>query len=172
MSDKEKSTAPDTAQAEETKQAENETPSGKSESKQEEKAAVATATIAAENKTDNEKRFTQKELDELIEKRLARERKNAEKSAAEGAAETAALKSAIECFKAGVRNDCIDDAVLLASKLVKDGTDFTAALGKVLEKHPYFRNDSKGVTTGVKTGSSTFAPSDGKLRAAFGLSKK
>lgn len=121
-----------------------------------------------------EKTFTQKEMDEIISERLKRERKNSEKANGEAektAKENAALKNSLACYKAGVKEDCIEDAVTLAERLVDDKTDFNAALKKVLEKHPSFVSGG-AVTTGVRTENKSYSQSDEGLRAAFGLKPK
>lgn len=113
-----------------------------------------------------EKTFTQAEVDDIVRKRLARASKDSQVTAAENAA----LRSSIACFKAGVRAECIEDAVALASKYVDDKTDFDAALAKVLEKYPAFG----GTVQAVKNSSPDMTPkktekSDAGLRAAMGL---
>lgn len=121
-----------------------------------------------------EKTFTQKEMDEIVSERLKRERKNSEKASGEAektAKENAELKNSLACYKAGVKEDCIEDAVVLAGRLVNDKTDFEAALKKVLEKHPSFVSGG-AVTTGVRTENKSYSQSDEKLRAAFGLKPK
>lgn len=136
-------------------------------------ASKSTETAAKPEERPAEKTFTQKEMDEIISERLKRERKNSEKANGETektARENAALKNSLACYKAGVREDCIEDAVTLAERLMDDKTDFGAALKKVLEKHPSFV--SGGLTTGVKTENKSYSQSDEKLRAAFGLKPK
>lgn len=104
-------------------------------------AAETTEDAAGKKSTDegsvqNEtpKTFTQAEVDEIVRRRLARASKDNQVTAAENAA----LRSSIACFKAGVKAECVEDAVALASKYVDDKTDFDAALAKVLEKYPTF----------------------------------
>ena len=131
-----------------------------------------------QKKPPDEKTFTQKELDEIVSERLKRERKMADKVAEKASGETekiakenAELKNSLACYKAGVREDCIEDAVILAERLVDDKTDFGTALIKVLEKHPSFVSGG-AVTTGVRTENKSYSQSDEKLRAAFGLKQK
>lgn len=116
-----------------------------------------------------ERRFSQSEVDEIISKRLARESKNAEK-AENTAKENETLRQSLACYKAGVKDDCIDDAVTLAKKLVNDKTDFSAALKKVIEKYPSFTGKDRA--TGVQMGDKSFSSSDADLRKAFGLKAK
>lgn len=122
-----------------------------------------------ETKAPEEKRFTQAEVDEIVTKRLARESKKAENAVN---AENESLKQSLACYKAGVKDDCIDDAVTLAKKLTDDKTDFSAALKKVLEKYPSFKGASPAKPTGVSMSDRNFPASDDALRKAFGLKTK
>ena len=119
---------------------------------------------------NSEKTFTQAEVDKMIEKRLARERSSAETKADKALKEIIELKNANACYKAGIKDDCVEDAVTLANKLVNDKTDFSAALKKVIEKYPQFVKGTvnTGITTGTKT-SNNSDNGDKALRAAFGL---
>lgn len=130
---------------------------------------------AAEQQTDKtapkpEKTFTQAEVNAMIEKRLARERTSAESKADKALNEIAALKNVNACYKAGIKDECIDDAITLAGKLTDDKTDFSAALKKVMEKYPQFKAaaSAPNITTGTKTSNSSDSD-DKALRAAFGL---
>ena len=126
-----------------------------------------------------EKTFTQSEVDKLIEGRLKRERKSADEKADRALAEITALKHQNACYKEGIRDDCVEDAILLAGKLVNEKTDFSAALKKVVEKYPAFKADGKSavpekqekktITTGIDTKNTSDINTDDKLRAAFGL---
>lgn len=124
-------------------------------------------------KSDNksiEKTYTEKEVQKRIERALADAQKTADDKAETALREITALKNQTACYKAGVREDCIEDAITLAAKLTDDKTDFGKALGKVLEKYPQFKNAEKPVTTGTKTKDNTDGGSDAALRKAFGLS--
>ena len=119
-----------------------------------------------------EKTFTQAELDAIVERRLKRERTSAEEKADKALKRISELETKNACYKLGVKEDCIEDAVALAEKLVNDKTDISAALGKVLEKYPVFKADkSKPSATGVHT-ETTHDTDDSALRKAFGLPPK
>ena len=119
-----------------------------------------------------EKTFTQAELDAIVEKRLKRERTSAEEKADKALKRISELETKNVCYKLGIKEDCIEDAVALAEKLVNDKTDISAALSKVLEKYPVFKADkSKPAATGVHT-ETTHDTDDSALRKAFGLPPK
>ena len=119
-----------------------------------------------------EKTFTQAELDAIVEKRLKRERTSAEEKADKALKRISELETKNACYKLGIKEDCIEDAVALAEKLVNDKTDISAALSKVLEKYPVFKADkSKPAATGVHT-ETTKEMDDSALRKAFGLPPK
>ena len=131
----------------------------------------------AENGEKAEKTFTQAEVDRLIKERLARVEKKKTKTAEELGAEVATLNQTIAqltqsnaCYKAGIRSECVEDAVTLAAKLVSDDTDFDKALAKVLEKYPDLVKKATPVKTGVKTEEST--TEDDAWRLAMGLKRK
>ena len=122
--------------------------------------------------TKPEKTFTQAELDAIVEKRLKRERTSAEEKADKALKRISELETKNACYKLGIKEDCIEDAVALAEKLVNDKTDISAALSKVLEKYPVFKADkSKPAATGVHT-ETTKETDDSALRKAFGLPPK
>ena len=119
-----------------------------------------------------EKTFTQAELDAIVERRLKRERTSAEEKADKALKRISELETKNVCYKLGIKEDCIEDAVALAEKLVNDKTDISAALSKVLEKYPVFKADkSKPAATGVHT-ATTKETDDSALRKAFGLPPK
>ena len=119
-----------------------------------------------------EKTFTQAELDAIVERRLKRERTSAEEKADKALKLISELKTKNACYKLGIKEDCIEDAVALAEKLVNDKTDISAALSKILEKYPVFKADkSKPAATGVHT-ETTHDTDDSALRKAFGLPPK
>ena len=125
-----------------------------------------------ETEVKPEKTFTQAELDAIVERRLKRERTSAEEKADKALKLISELKTKNACYKLGIKEDCIEDAVALAEKLVNDKTDICAALSKVLEKYPVFKADkSKPAATGVHT-ETTKETDDSALRKAFGLPPK
>ena len=126
----------------------------------------------SETEAKPEKTFTQAELDAIVEKRLKRERTSAEEKADKALKRISELETKNACYKLGIKEDCIEDAVALAEKLVNDKTDISAALSKVLEKYPVFKADkSKPAATGVHT-ETTHDTDDSGLRKAFGLPPK
>ena len=126
----------------------------------------------SETETKPEKTFTQAELDAIVERRLKRERTSAEEKADKALKLISELKTKNACYKLGIKEDCIEDAVALAEKLVNDKTDISAALSKILEKYPVFKADkSKPAATGVHT-ETTHDTDDSALRKAFGLPPK
>ena len=126
----------------------------------------------SETEVKPEKTFTQAELDAIVERRLKRERTSAEEKADKALKRISELETRNACYKLGIKEDCIEDAVALAEKLVNDKTDISAALSKVLEKYPVFKADkSKPAATGVHT-ETTKEMDDSALRKAFGLPPK
>ena len=125
----------------------------------------------SETEAKPEKTFTQAELDAIVEKRLKRERTSAEEKADKALKRISELETKNVCYKLGIKEDCIEDAVALAEKLVNDKTDISAALSKVLEKYPVFKADTKPSATGVHT-ETTKETDDSALRKAFGLPPK
>ena len=137
-----------------------------------EKPADKSKDKPSETETKPEKTFTQAELDAIVERRLKRERTSAEEKADKALKRISELETKNACYKLGIKEDCIEDAVALAEKLVNDKTDISAALSKVLEKYPVFKADkSKPAATGVHT-ETTYDTDDSALRKAFGLPPK
>ena len=163
-----------TATAEKTteeKPAEQEQPKEKA-------SAPAASSEAAEKKPaaeekPTEKTFTQDEVNKLIADRLSREKRSADAKADEALKKIAALENRNACYKAGVKDDYVDDVIALASRGIDDKTDFSKSLAKVLEKYPVFKSGAApaGATTGVKTEDKSQAD-DAALRRAFGLDDK
>lgn len=123
--------------------------------------------------TQEEKTFTQADVDKLIQERVARERKNqlpkeelkayqewkksqkteeekknealtnAEK--ARLAAEERALlaETKVTCLSKGVVADSVDDVVILAKAMVTDEVTIEQAIDKVLEKYPSFKGQQQ-----------------------------
>lgn len=125
--------------------------------------------IPPDGSKNTEKTYTEKEVQKRIKDALAAEKKSADDKADEALREITALKNQTACYKAGVREECIEDAITLAAKLTDDKTDFGKALTKVLEKYPQFKTAEKPVTTGVKTKDSSEGGDDAALRKYFGL---
>ena len=120
-----------------------------------------------------EKTFTQDEVNKLIADRLSREKRSADAKADEALKKIAALENRNACYKAGVKDDYVDDVIALAVRSIDGKTDFSKALAGVLEKYPMFKAGTApaGATTGVKTEDKAQAD-DAALRRAFGLDDK
>ena len=160
-----------TTQTEATSQEQTETTPETTE-KPADKSKDKPAEKPSETETKPEKTFTQAELDAIVERRLKRERTSAEEKADKALKRISELETKNACYKLGIKEDCIEDAVALAEKLVNDKTDISAALSKVLEKYPVFKVDkSKPAATGVHT-ETTKETDDSALRKAFGLPPK
>lgn len=123
--------------------------------------------------TPPEKTYTEAEVEKIVEKRLKKERASADEKAEEALARIAHFENREACFKAGIREDCIDDVITLASKLVGEKTDINKAVAKIAEKYPQFKNSAdKLPTTGTRTKDDIGEISDDALRTAFGLAAK
>lgn len=106
---------------------------------------------------EEEKTFTQEDLDKAIEKRLARERrkwqkgkennkeenetdnKEVDKELQAKAERADELETKILCYEQGVDKDSVDDVVALAKAYTNDDTDIEDAIEKVLKKYPQFK---------------------------------
>lgn len=119
-----------------------------------------------------EKKFTQKDVDDAVKKRLARKKRKWQreqqkktsgqdtdgegKAGNEGAkddtrlkeAESRALKAETRaaCFEAGVDKDAIDDVTALAHSYmaVDEDLDLEEAIEKVVKKYPHFKKRAGG----------------------------
>ena len=158
--------------------AENITETTPQEQPKEQSAPAASSEAASNDKTPAEekpveKTFTQDEVNKLIADRLSREKRSADAKADEALKKIAALENRNACYKAGVKDDYVDDVIALASRGIDDKTDFSKALAGVLEKYPMFKAGTApaGATTGVKTEDKAQAD-DAALRRAFGLDDK
>ncbi len=128
-----------------------------------------------ENETPAEKTFTQAEVDELINKRLARERARKTASDTQKISEIDAVKKEIAelkaknaCYRAGVRDECLNDVMTLANANVDDETGFEEALEAVLKRYPNLVKAAP-ITTGKKFENKQDEPDLTGLRKAFGL---
>lgn len=138
-----------------------------------EAAEAVRSETAAEKKADTkkpqeEKVIPQSELDGIIEKRLKRERAASDEKMQKAMQEINSLKSRNICYRIGIRDDAVDDVIVLAERLVDDKTDLAAAIARVAEKYPAFSKSASSATTGVRT-ENTQSKNDDALRAAFGL---
>lgn len=121
----------------------------------------------SEEDDSGEKKFTQKDIDEAVKKRLARERRKwqreqqgntARKNTGSGEEETEREKKAREaeekasalelkwtCLEHDVKKECVDDVLALAKvHAAKDETlDIEDAIDKVLEKYPQFKEGTE-----------------------------
>lgn len=123
-----------------------------------------------EGEEANEKKFSQKDLDDAVKKRLARERRKWQREAqkngkeddgdgstdqdGESREETKARKAAedkvsalemkVSCYEAGVSKEAVDDVVALARSYMTadEDLDLEDAIEKVVKKYPQFK---KGV---------------------------
>ena len=92
-------------------------------------------------------------------------------------AELDAYKAKDEARKAGFRNEFVDDAVILATHGVKDGTTIAEALQAVANRHPDWKHtaDDKG-KNGFKVGAEPPKDNneavDTSLDEAFGIRRK
>lgn len=142
---------------------------------EDEKNEVMNSEIKTETETETkqeekkvEKTFTQSELDAILEKRLKRERTAADEKASKAIEEINSLKNKNACYKLGIKDDFIDDALALANRYLDDKTDMSQALSKVLDRFPSLTGKDKTVQTGVKT-EQTSEKNSNALRKAFGL---
>lgn len=118
----------------------------------------------SEEDDSGEKKFTQKDVDEAVKKRLARERRKwqrgqqstknnseeseeteQEKKAREAEEKASTLELKWTCLEHDVKKECVDDVLALAKvNVAKDETlDIEDAIDKVLEKYPQFGEESK-----------------------------
>lgn len=149
----------------------------------EETADAVTSGQGAENGTSDasgaldargasEKLFTQAEVNKLIKERLAREK--AARTATESAEleairrELKEFKAKNSCYRAGVRDEFVNDVMTLANASLDDATDFETALDSVIKRYPAFVKAAP-ITTGQKIESKQEEVSTDTLRKAFGL---
>ena len=120
----------------------------------------------------DEKKFSQREVDDVVKKRLAREKrkwqreqkKNTSKRTSgtdkkeedeseeedariqEAEAKASELELKWTCLEHDVKKDCVDDVLALAKVHVSkdESLDIEDAIDKVLEKYPQFKEDGEG----------------------------
>lgn len=126
-----------------------------------------------EEEKQEDKTFTQADVDKMIKDRIAREKKgqlskeeikayqdwkdsqktedekknealtNAEKAKQEAETKAANLEAKVTCLSKGVGPTSVDDVVVLAKAMVTEEVTIEQAVDKVLEKYPHF----KGIPT-------------------------
>lgn len=107
-----------------------------------------------DNDQEKPKTFTQEEVDELIKKRIARERKKLEKEQTQDKEKDTEEKPAVKepdnkklnememkllCYDHDIAKEFSKKAIALASTYLDDDTDLDGALEKVLEDFPQFK---------------------------------
>lgn len=107
-----------------------------------------------DNDQEKPKTFTQEEVDELIKKRIARERKKLEKEQTQEKDKETEEKPAVKepdnkklnememkllCYDHDIAKEFSKKAIALASAYLDDETDLDGALEKVLEDFPQFK---------------------------------
>ena len=107
-----------------------------------------------DNDQEKPRTFTQEEVDELIKKRIARERKKFEKDTTQAKEKDAEEKPAANepdnkklnememkllCYDHDIAKEFSKKAIALANAYLDDETDLDSALEKVLEDFPQFK---------------------------------
>lgn len=122
-----------------------------------------------EENDPDEKKYSQKDMDNAVEKRLARERRKwkkeqqknekhdgngktgdggeeSEDAKARKAAESRATKAEarVACYEAGVAKESVDDAIALAKSYMEndENLDLEEAIEKVVKKYPHFKKEA------------------------------
>lgn len=133
-------------------------------------AEAAETNSDTEKTTQEEKTFTQADVDKLIQERVARERKNqlskeelkayqawkesqkteeekknealtnAEKAKLAAEERANNLEAKVTCLSKGVVANSVDDVVILAKAMVTEEVTIEQAIDKVLEKYPSFKD--------------------------------
>lgn len=123
--------------------------------------------------TQEEKTFTQADVDKLIQERIAREKKNqlskdelkayndwkesqkteeekknealtnAEKARVEAEERALLAETKVTCLSKGVIATSVDDVVILAKAMVTEEVTIEQAIDKVLEKYPSFKGEQQ-----------------------------
>lgn len=108
----------------------------------------------AEEQEEPEKKYTEAELTEAVERRLIRERKKWQKQQESGEKEGASkeetdnektmLEVKVACYEAGVSKDAVDDVTALAQAYMQKDPelDLEEAIEKVVKKYPNFTKTS------------------------------
>ena len=118
---------------------------------------------------EEEKKFTQKDVDETVKKRLAREKrkwqreqqkkstkkpdgheesgensKEEDTEKAEAIRKASKLEAKVACYEAGVSKDSVDDVTALARAYMEadEDLDLEDAIEKVVKKYPQFKKDA------------------------------
>ena len=118
---------------------------------------------AKDTSTEKEaKTFTQAEVDEIIKKRIERERKklassNEKATEPENAdkkidAKMTELESKVLCYDHDIDKSYSKEAITLAKLYVNDDTSLDEAIEKVIEKFPYFKKGVKEEPTNKSWG--------------------
>ena len=137
------------------------------------KADTAETGADTQETTQEEKTFTQAEVDNLLKERVARLKKeqpskeelkayndwkesqkteeekknealtNAEKARLAAEEKATALEAKVTCLSKGVVADSVDDVVVLAKAMVTDELNIEQAIDKVLEKYPSFKGEQQ-----------------------------
>lgn len=102
------------------------------------------------DKAPKGKYYTQDDIDDMITKRLERERKKQKPSREDKPADkpedkakatedkVSALEAKLLCYEHDVAKDSVSDVVALARSYVDEDTDFETAIEKVIKKYPQF----------------------------------
>lgn len=117
------------------------------------------------------KTFTQAEVDEIIKKRIERERKklasNNEKDKTEPEtadkkidAKMTELESKVLCYDHDIDKSYSKEAIALAKLYVNDDTSLDEAIEKVIEKFPYFKKGAKEEPTNKSWGQKQEKPAE------------
>ena len=130
---------------------------------------------ADENGEGAEKESEEKKPEQEKEKHAESEDSN---EVSELKEENLKLKTQIAAMQLGFKPECMEDAVVLAENLVKQGEkDINTALSAVLKKYPEWKTDEIGDKSkgGFKVGASSSDnknASEDRLDQAFGIKKK
>lgn len=136
-------------------------------------AEAAETNSDTEKTTQEEKTFTQADVDKLIQERVARERKNqlskeelkayqewkesqkteeekknealtnAEKAKLAAEERANNLEAKVTCLSKGVVATSVDDVVILAKAMVTEEVTIEQAIDKVLQKYPSFKGEQQ-----------------------------
>lgn len=122
---------------------------------------------------EDERRFTQQDVDEAVKKRLSRERKKWQRQQEKGEGnpgggdnagekedpekkaaleEKSVLEIKVACYEQDVAKDSVDDVAALAKSYMAadDSLDLEDAIEKVVKKYPQFKNVASQETDGTE----------------------